>query len=106
MVNGKKIKALTPSLRDTPPLEVNCLKILSLFDFLFPFGEGCRGGCSLVRHSEERSSPRRKDEAGGGNWQKTPGGAGEGKIIAFDYGINLQKSINKLYGKKFPILLE
>ena len=102
MVNGKKIKAPTPSLRDNPPLEGNCLKILSLFDFLLPSG----GGCSLVRHSEERRSPRRKDEAGGGNWQKTPRGAGEGKIIAFDYGINLQKCINKLYGKKFLILLE
>jgi len=34
-----ELKEPTPSLRDTPPLEGNCLKMLSLFDFLFPSWE-------------------------------------------------------------------
>ncbi len=48
----KELKTPTPSLRDTPPQEGNCLGSLSLFDFLFPSREGCRGGlhfnCHLV----------------------------------------------------------
>jgi len=36
-------KKSTPSLGDIPPKKRNFLKGLSLFDFLFPSGEECRG---------------------------------------------------------------
>ena len=44
----KELKTPTPSLRDTPPQDGNCLKILSLFDFLFPLGRGVGVGYIFI----------------------------------------------------------